>query len=994
MAVLKSLLISIAAASTCIVPVATARELTFEERVKARTAIEGVYWSHRIWPRQNGEPKPPLSRVMPDPAIRAKVEDDLRKSNALGKISGRPVTAAELQREMDRMVVETRRPDVLRELFAVLGNDPFAVAETLARPLLVDRRLRAAYEREPGPKLPFDAWWASERTSHARSVPELEASFTLRSPAATGCVPDTWTPMQSGAPAPRNQHSVVWTGSEMIVWGGTSGLFLNSGGRYDPATSTWTPISTGANVPPARVSHTAIWTGSEMIVWGGSDQHGTQFNEGGRYDPATDTWKPTSTGTGCPGVRSGHTAVWTGSTMIVWGGSSRQGEPYLAGGRYVPATDTWTSIASGPGAPTNRSRHTAVWTGTQMLVWGGYGDQAYLNSGGRYDPGTDSWTPMSLGAGVPIGRSGHTTVWTGTEMIVWGGYVGGGGYLNSGGRYDPTSDTWAPTSLGAGVPVGRDGHTAVWTGTEMIVWGGYTGSPYLNSGGRYDPLSDSWTSTSLGDGVPLGRSGHTAVWTGTEMIVWGGYGTVVLSSGGRYDPASDAWSSMSAGGGPPDARSSHAAVWTGAEMIVWGGGGDLRALNSGGRYDPATGSWTPTSTGVNVPSARSSPAAVWTGTEMIVWGGFDGSDDVVTGGRYSPFTDTWTPTSTGANVPEKRGRPSVVWTGTEMIVWGGGGSFSTYRNDGGRYDPLRDSWTPVSTRPGVPAARVAHTAVWAGTEMIVWGGRDSEGYFNSGGRYWPATDTWISTPTTPWAPPPRHSHLAVWTGAEMIVWGGFGNAGWLNSGGRFTPGTESWTPTPTSPPAPDAREGPTAVWTGEEMIVWGGRMENTLPLNTGGRYAPGMDRWSATSSNDPNNPTSRFQHTAVWTGLEMIVWGPDGGGDRYCVVNCTSPGSPADDRDGDGLHNVCDDCPDASDPEQADYDGDRIGDACEVGARAADVDLSRRVDGLDLAIFGRAFGSVDGEAAYDRRADLNRDGRVDGDDLAVMATAWGRSVQV
>ncbi len=35
-------------------------------------------------------------------------------------------------------------------------------------------------------------------------------------------------------------------------------------------------------------------------------------------------------------------------------------------------------------------------------------------------------------------------------------------------------------------------HTVVWTGREMIIWGGYDGKNYLNTGGRYNPESDTW----------------------------------------------------------------------------------------------------------------------------------------------------------------------------------------------------------------------------------------------------------------------------------------------------------------------------------------------------------------------------------------------------------------------------------------------------------------------------------------------------------------------
>ena len=90
-------------------------------------------------------------------------------------------------------------------------------------------------------------------------------------------------------------------------------------------------------------------------------------------------------------------------------------------------------------------------------------------------------------------------------------------------------------------PVARFDHVAVWTGSEMIlVWGGCgaaTGciGTHLASGGRYDPTKDTWTAMTS-TGAPAARSNATAVWTGSEMIVWGGNNSAVLGSGGRYDP--------------------------------------------------------------------------------------------------------------------------------------------------------------------------------------------------------------------------------------------------------------------------------------------------------------------------------------------------------------------------------------------------------------------------------------------------------------------------
>src|SRR5438093_2131518 len=116
-------------------------------------------------------------------------------------------------------------------------------------------------------------------------------------------------------------------------------------------------------------------------------------------------------------------------------------------------------------------------------------------------------------------------------MIVFCGY-GGGNYCNTGGfPTRPSSDRATSTTS---APSGRYGHTAVWTGTEMIVWGGIDGSQVVGSGGRYNPTSNTWQATSRTGAAPQARYGHAAVWTGTEMIVWSGSDlTNDFISGGR-----------------------------------------------------------------------------------------------------------------------------------------------------------------------------------------------------------------------------------------------------------------------------------------------------------------------------------------------------------------------------------------------------------------------------------------------------------------------------
>jgi len=230
-------------------------------------------------------------------------------------------------------------------------------------------------------------------------------------------------------------------------------------------------------------------------------------------------------------------AAWTGRQLVVWGGGAGGGgnwQPSAAGAAYDPATDRWQVLPPAP-VPA-RIGASAVWTGREVLFWGGQaGPDTTFADGAAYDPATRRWRVLPP---APIGpRTEHQAVWTGREMIVWGGYCGGY-HVNTGARYDPPSNSWTPTST-TNAPDGRIAHAAVWTDSEMIVWGGYNfqQNEFFNTGGRYNPIIDDWTATSIVN-TPSAREvfqATGAVWTGTEMIVWGGYdGNSLLNTGGRY----------------------------------------------------------------------------------------------------------------------------------------------------------------------------------------------------------------------------------------------------------------------------------------------------------------------------------------------------------------------------------------------------------------------------------------------------------------------------
>src|SRR5881392_2671115 len=128
---------------------ASQRTLTFEERVPYQRAIEDVYWRHRIWPKERPDAKPSLDAVMSQAQLEKKVTDYLRNSKVLEDYWQRPITAEQLQAEMDRMAKHTKKPEVLHELFEALGNDPFVIAECLARPLLAEQLFQSKLQGSP-----------------------------------------------------------------------------------------------------------------------------------------------------------------------------------------------------------------------------------------------------------------------------------------------------------------------------------------------------------------------------------------------------------------------------------------------------------------------------------------------------------------------------------------------------------------------------------------------------------------------------------------------------------------------------------------------------------------------------------------------------------------------------------------------------------------------------------------------------------------------------
>jgi N-acetylneuraminic acid mutarotase len=347
------------------------------------------------------------------------------------------------------------------------------------------------------------------------------------------------------------------------------------------------------------------------------------------------TWTPTATPTGLAG-RSGHTAVWTGSEMIIWGGNNWQAPfpwfQYLADvARYDPDSDQW-STGSASGAPQARGQHTATWTGTEMLVWGGVlsrcSDQGCLystNTGGRYNPATDTWSPMST-VGAPSGRRRHTAIWTGSELIIWGGVGNDARYpYDDGARYDPATDTWSPLSV-IDAPAPRGDHKAVFDGERMIVWGGTSdGYHVISDGSIYDPVADMWTAMPIlaGPGAIGIPDPASVASSGTDMFVQ------LPESDWNQDEYADEWYES--------------------------------YFSETYRFNYQDQQWHPV---VNACDPLATPNAVWLNGRLLGW-----NATYSRGETYSEVLASWAPITP---YPKQiAAGATVVVAGDEVIVWGG-----------------------------------------------------------------------------------------------------------------------------------------------------------------------------------------------------------------------------------------------------------------------------------------------------------------------------------
>ena len=317
-----------------------------------------------------------------------------------------------------------------------------------------------------------------------------------------------------------------------------------------------------------RVGHSGVWTGRELVVWGGhpgprsvDDKEVTDGTVGAAYDPAADAWRVIAAAPLAPRVR--HVVAWTGTEMLVWGGHTADNNRLADGAAYNPATDTWRPIVAAP-LP-GRGQSVGTWTGDRWLVLDGMSDAdaPMTLEAAAYDPATDTWSTLPS-VELPASWS-VSAAWTGDGLLVLANPNRGRSVAM---RLDVAANAWSP--LAAPPFDGLNTGGAAWTGEGWLVPTRTSPNDPLGQKDlmfRYVPSSDRWEQVAS---PPGWLRSFDPIWTGRHVLFLPVIGQVGAVSGMAYEPGTDGWRTLSAPEIPVGEFAS--AVWTGDRLVSWGGG--------------------------------------------------------------------------------------------------------------------------------------------------------------------------------------------------------------------------------------------------------------------------------------------------------------------------------------------------------------------------------------------------------------------------------------
>ncbi|WP_437294623.1 kelch repeat-containing protein [Sorangium sp. So ce426] len=499
--------------------------------------------------------------------------------------------------------------------------DPAEDIWTAAAPMRVARQEHAATRLNDGRVL---VTGRSTNGRYGEGEEEEEEEGERSSAEIYDPASDSWAltpPMSVG----RTRHAAtLLDGGSVLVTGGSASSEsgpLAGAEIYDPAAGSW------KNVPAmvaGRSAHTAtLLPGGEVLVTGGNQESEVSAE---LYDLTGVS--PWSEAAPMFDARYDHTATLLSDGRVLVAGGYGTSYVSLSGAElFDPAREAWggAEAMSDP-----RSAHTATRLNDgRVLVAGGQGiDYVSLSSAEIFDPDTRGWRAVEP---MITARQLHTaTLLSDGRVLVAGGY--GADYTNISNAeiFDPDTGTWSKTEP---LRTARQSHTATLLRDGRVLVTGGVGADYsnLSSAEIFDPDAGTWSAT---EPMNDARQSHTATLLDDgQVLVAGGYGAdyVNIAAAETYDPATDRWTARAPMG---TARQNHTAtrLQDGRVLIVAGIAGTYGYEGSATAevYDQTTDSWSPAET---MYFQRSSHASTLLSDGRVLVTGGDGPGGILAGGE-------------------------------------------------------------------------------------------------------------------------------------------------------------------------------------------------------------------------------------------------------------------------------------------------------------------------------------------------------------------------
>lgn len=212
------------------------------------------------------------------------------------------------------------------------------------------------------------------------------------------------------------------------------------------------------------------------------------------------------------------------------------------------------------------------------------------------------------------------------------------GYMADVWCWDAAGDEWSSLTPAGNGPAARAQHTAVFTGKEGIIFGGYCDNvAEVNDLYAIDLLQPerefTWSNPSVRGNPPEARYGHSATMVNDHMVIVAGQtSTSQLCDVWVLHAPTYAWSEVAAGGAHFIPRMLHSATAIGDNVYILGGFNrrsrclcEVFAL--GLSEDKEKGTWrqVPVENAEEVFGTRSQHGAVAVGNTILIHGGYNGA---------------------------------------------------------------------------------------------------------------------------------------------------------------------------------------------------------------------------------------------------------------------------------------------------------------------------------------------------------------------------------